>query len=181
MTNAKNVVRLAAFLAVGIVGGWGGAQAQSRAVGYVLPMDVALEGALEAVQTCNANGYAVTASVVDVSGNQQVVLRGDRATVHTKDTAYRKAYTVITMGPIFQFDRTSRFVELLAKYPPIAAQSLATTPNVTALAGGVAIKVGDEIVGGIGIGGSPGGDKDEVCAQAGVVKIQKRLAAVVTR
>jgi hypothetical protein len=36
-------------------------------------------------------------------------------------------------------------------------------------------KAGDEVIGGIGVGGAPGGDKDEVCAQAGLEKISARL------
>jgi uncharacterized protein GlcG (DUF336 family) len=35
--------------------------------------------------------------------------------------------------------------------------------------------VGDEVIGGIGVGGAPGGDKDEACAQAGLDKIKERL------
>jgi uncharacterized protein GlcG (DUF336 family) len=138
-------------------------------------MNLALQGALEAVQTCAAKGYDVTATVVDVAGTPQVVLRGDHATIHTKDTAYRKAYTIVTMGLIFHLVVTSQFLDTLAKYPPLAAQGLAATPNVLALPGGAAIKVRDEIVAGIGVGGSPGGDKDEACAKAGVAKIQASL------
>jgi uncharacterized protein GlcG (DUF336 family) len=104
------------------------------------------------VNTCATNGYAVTAIVVDVSGTPQVLLRGDHATIHTKDSAYKKAYTIVTMGPIFHLDYTSQFFALLSKYPPLAAQSLASTWNVTALPGGAAIKSGDEIVAGIGVG-----------------------------
>ena len=37
------------------------------------------------------------------------------------------------------------------------------------------IKSGDDVVGAIGVGGAPGGDKDEVCAQAAVAKIADRL------
>ena len=43
------------------------------------------------------------------------------------------------------------------------------------VAGGVVIKSGDEVIGAIGVGGAPGGDKDEVCAQAAVAKIANRL------
>lgn len=151
------------------------AQAQVSRSGYFLPMELALEAAQEAVRSCAASGYAVTATVVDVAGTPQVVLRGDHATIHTKDSSYRKAYTVVTMGPIFHVDLTSGFLEVLSKYPPLAAQALASTPNVTALPGGAAFKLGDEIVGGIGVGGSPGGDKDEACAKAGVAKVQARV------
>ena len=45
------------------------------------------------------------------------------------------------------------------------------------LPGGVAIKVGDEIVAALGVSGSPGGDKDEACAQAGIASIKDDLAA----
>ena len=151
------------------------ANAQVSQSGYVLPLNLAMEAALEAVRTCSANGYAVTATVVDVAGTPQAVLRGDNATIHTKDSSYRKAYTIITMGPIWHFGVTSQFLEVLSKYPPLAAQALSSTPNVTALPGGAAIEVHGEIVAGVGVGGSPGGDKDEVCAKAGVAKIQDKL------
>ena len=149
--------------------------AQVNISGHTLPLSTALIAAQTAVDTCKANGYDVTATVVDVSGTPQVVLRGDHATIHTKDSSFRKAYTVVTMGPIFHVDTTSAWVGVLNKYPPLLAQSLAGTPNVTALPGGVAFKIGDETIAGIGVGGSPGGDKDEVCAQAGVAKVASLL------
>jgi uncharacterized protein GlcG (DUF336 family) len=43
------------------------------------------------------------------------------------------------------------------------------------VAGGVVIKSSDEVIGAVGVGGAPGGDKDEVCAQAAVAKITDRL------
>jgi uncharacterized protein GlcG (DUF336 family) len=150
--------------------------AQVSISGRHLPLPLALEAAQEAVNACQANGYDVTATVVDIAGVPQVVLRTDHATVHTKDSSYRKAYTIVTMGPIFHVDKTSAWVDFLSKYPPLAGQALANTPNVTALPGGAAFKVGDEIIAGLGVGGSPGGDKDEVCAKAGVAKVQGRLS-----
>jgi uncharacterized protein GlcG (DUF336 family) len=151
------------------------AQAQVSVSGKTLPLSTAIIAAQTAVDTCKENGYDVTATVVDVSGTPQVVLRGDHAVIHTKDSSFRKAYTVVTMGPIFHVDTTSGYIGVLSKYPPLLAQSLASTPNVTALPGGVAFKVGDETIAGLGVGGSPGGDKDEVCAQAGVAKVAELL------
>jgi uncharacterized protein GlcG (DUF336 family) len=151
------------------------ASGQVSKIGYVLPVELALDAANEALSVCSTKGYDVTATVVDVAGTPQVVLRGDHAAIHTKDSAFRKAYTIVTMGPIFHLEVTSQFLALLEKYPPLAAQSLASTPNVSALPGGAAIIVRGEIVAGLGVGGSPGGDKDEDCAKAGVVKIQGRL------
>jgi uncharacterized protein GlcG (DUF336 family) len=64
---------------------------------------------------------------------------------------------------------------MLSKFLPFAAQALANTSNVAVLPGGVAFKVDDEIIRGIGVGGSPGGDKDEACAKAGVAKVRDLL------
>lgn len=151
------------------------ASAQVSKSGYVLSLDLAIEAAREAVNVCAGKGYDVTATLVDVAGTPQVVLRGDHATIHTRDTSFRKAYTVVTMGPIFHFVRLGQFLAILDKYPPLAAQSLVATPNVSALPGAVAIESHGEIVAGLGVGGSPGGDKDEECAQAGWLKIQDKL------
>jgi uncharacterized protein GlcG (DUF336 family) len=167
---------LFAFSAAGLLLFFGtAARAQVSISGRHLPLSLALEAAQEAVHTCAANGYDVTATVVDIAGVPQVVLRADHATVHTKDSSYHKAYTIITMGPIFHVDTTSAWIGVLSKYPAIPAQALANTPNVTALPGGAAFKIGNEIIAGLGVGGSPGGDKDEVCARAGVAKVQGRL------
>jgi uncharacterized protein GlcG (DUF336 family) len=114
-------------------------------------------------------------SVVNVSGDEIVHLKGDHSTIHTKDSAFRKAYTAVTMGPIFNFEKTSAFVELVAKYPGGAGVSLASLPNITALPGGVAIKRGDEVVAALGVGGSPGGEKDEACASAAVATIAAKI------
>ncbi|WP_081075363.1 GlcG/HbpS family heme-binding protein [Burkholderia anthina] len=140
---------------------------------YVLPLDIALEAAREAVRTCESHGYSVTATVVDMSGVPQVVLRGDGSTVHTGESSFRKAFTVVTLGPEFHFDASSGFFEM-AKTSPYAPQ-LATVHNVIALPGAVSFKVNGEMVGALGVGGAPGGDKDEVCARAGVEKVSSRL------
>jgi len=140
---------------------------------YTLPLDVALDAAKEAVRVCAEKHYWVTATVLDMDGAPQVVLRGDNSTVHTAESSLRKAFTVVTLGPEFGFDRSSGFFELM-KTSPYAPQ-LATVHNVMALPGAVAFKVNGEMVGALGVGGAPGGDKDEVCAAAGVAKVAERL------
>ena len=69
------------------------AQAQVSISSKTLPLNIAIIAAQTAVDTCKANGYDVTATVVDVAGTPQVVLRGDHAVIHTKDSSFRKAYT----------------------------------------------------------------------------------------
>ncbi len=39
----------------------------------------------------------------------------------------------------------------------------------------VPLRAGDEVIGAIGVGGAPGGDRDEACAQAGINRIADRL------
>lgn len=140
---------------------------------YTLPLRTAIEAAQEAIRVCEEKHYWVTATVVDMDGIPQVVMRGDHATVHTGESSFRKAFTVVTLGPEFGFDRSSGFFEL-AKTNPFAPQ-LATVHNVMALPGAVAFKANGEMVGALGIGGAPGGDKDEVCAAAGVAKVADQL------
>ena len=152
------------------------ADAQVAESGYSLPLSLAVEAATEAIRSCEAHGYAVSASVVDTSGVVKVQLKGDHSTIHTQDTSFRKAYTLVTFGPIFNLDTSTQIAEL-AKNPAGPGPALMSIPNVLALAGGVAIKRNNEIVATLGVGGSPGGAKDEACAEAGVAKIRDRVEA----
>ena len=114
--------------------------------------------------------------IESTSGVVKVQLKGDHSTVHTQDTSFRKAYTLVTFGPIFNLDTNSQIAEL-AKNPAGPGPALTSIPNILALAGGVAIKRNNEIVAALGVGGAPGGAKDEACAEAGVAKIHDRVEA----
>ena len=140
---------------------------------YALPFNLALEAATEAVRVCAQRGYKVSATVVDMDGVPQVALRGDGATIHTGESSFEKAYTVVTVGPIFAFDTSSQFFDLTRTSP--YAPRLATVRNIMALPGAVAFKSKGAIVAALGVGGAPGGDKDEACAQAGVAKVADQL------
>jgi uncharacterized protein GlcG (DUF336 family) len=93
------------------------ATAQVGISGYSLPLNLANEAAIEAVRICEASGYAVSVAVVDASGLVKVQLKGDHSTVHTKDTSFRKAYTLATMGPILGFGSGSEFADFLRSNP----------------------------------------------------------------
>jgi hypothetical protein len=54
---------------------------------YVLPLRIATEAAQEAIRICEDKQYWVTATVVDMDGVVQVVMRGDNATVHTGESS----------------------------------------------------------------------------------------------
>jgi uncharacterized protein GlcG (DUF336 family) len=110
---------------------------------------------------------------VNQSGETLVAIKGDHSAVHTKDSSFRKAYTQVSLGPIAGFDTMLAYVEKARGNP--AAAALATLPNVILLPGAVAVKVKGEIVAAIGVGGAPGGEKDEACATAGLAAIAERL------
>ena len=48
-------------------------------------------------------------------------------------------------------------------------------PGLVGVGGGVPIHAGNEVIGGVGVSGAPGGEKDEVCANAGLAKVEAAL------
>lgn len=166
------VARLSVLLALAPAAASEQVQAHDR----TLPLDLAVDAALAAVNACAARGWPVTATVVDVEGVVRVQLKGDRSTIHTRDSSYRKAYTQVTLGPVFGFDRLSEGVAKFRASPNGAA--LASLPDILFLDGAVAVKTGGETIAALGVGGAPGGDKDEACAAAGLARIADRLPAL---
>src|SRR5579859_7414618 len=112
-----------------------------------LPYDVALTIAKGAVEACAAKGYAESAVVVNRDGETVVSIRGDNAAPHTVENARRKAYTAMSFRT-----PTSEYAKRFADNNPVVRQQV-TLPNVIAIPGGLPIKVGDEVVGGIGASG----------------------------
>jgi len=147
---------------------------QNNAHAAGLPLNLAVEAANETVKSCEASGYNVSVAVVDMYGQAIVQLKGDKSTPHTKETAYRKAYTVITIGPNYKLETSTQVAALMSKNSAFY-EAFLTVPNITPLPGAVAVKVNGEMIAAIGVSGAPGGDKDEACAQAGILKISDRL------
>ena len=48
--------------------------------------------------------------------------------------------------------------------------------GVIAAQGALPIKLGDEVIGAVGVSGAPGGDKDEACSKAGIDKVAAELS-----
>jgi len=136
-------------------------------VHHDLPYAVALIIAQEAVASCAAKGYAESAVVVDRDGETIVAIRGDNAGPHTMENARRKAYTALS----FRLS-TTEYAKRFADNNPVVRQQV-TLPNVIAIPGGLPIKAGNEVVGGVGASGSPG--VDEPCVQAGLDKAADQL------
>ena len=172
MTMSRHVFRSCAAL-VGLFYA-SAATAQGLIAEHRLAAVLANEAVAEAVAACVKNGYAVTAIVVDIDGVRQAVLRGDGAPVHTLDSAYAKAYTAASLAPVRKEDSTKAIFERLSKNPSTTA-SLGNLPNVTFTPGGVTIMAAGKPIGGIGVGGAPGGNFDDECARAALDKIKDRM------
>ncbi|MDD2760718.1 MAG: heme-binding protein [Methylomonas sp.] len=141
---------------------------------YTLPLTLAVEAASETVRSCEALGYNVSVAFVDMFGQPKVQLKSDKSTPHTFETAFRKAYTIVTFGPNYHLETSGQVADLMSKNPAFY-NAVLTIPNVTPLPGAIAIKVQGNIIGAIGVSGAPGGEKDEACAKAGIDKITSRL------
>jgi uncharacterized protein GlcG (DUF336 family) len=171
MTMARNLFRLCALVCLL---GTGPASAQGLIAEQRLRAELANEAVALAVAACAKNGYAVTAIVVDIDGVRQAVLRGNGAPVHTLDSAYAKAYTAASLAPVRKEDSTKAIFERISKNPSTTA-SLGNLPNVTFTPGGVTIIAGGKPIGGIGVGGAPGGNFDDECARDALDKIKDRM------
>lgn len=134
-----------------------------------LSLATALAIATTAADTCKAQGNRVSVTVVGRDGQVIVVLRGDNASPHTVENSRRKAYTAST----FRIS-SGDFAKRVKDNPTTGLVHLS---GVIAAQGALPIKVGDDVAGAVGVSGSPGGDKDEVCAKAGLDKAGLDTAA----
>jgi uncharacterized protein GlcG (DUF336 family) len=132
-----------------------------------LSAKLAMEAVTAALESCVAEGYRVSVAIVDRTGLVRATLRGDGSGPHTHESAIRKAYTSATMGALTG--------ELATRIQDPNLATLKDIPGVLFLAGGVPIRAGEELIGGIGVAGAPGGNFDEACGNAGIAAIQDRL------
>ncbi len=131
--------------------------------------NLALEAAQTALAVCQANGYKVGVSVVDSAGVLRVLLASDGALQRAVESGNGKAFTAIT------YRTSSAEVARKAEADPTLAAKLSADPKQRARAGALPLIAGNEVIGAIGVGGAPGGEKDEACAAAGLDKIKDRL------
>ena len=161
-TRLVTVLTLAACLATPL------AQAQAVRSERNISLELANQIAAGAVAACSANGYNVAATVVDRAGTVRVVQRADNAGPHTLASSQAKAYTSASAK-----NSTQAMMEGAQKNP--AAANLVYLPGFLLLGGGVPIKVGNDVIGEVGVGGAPGGHLDEQCAVADIDKVKDLL------
>ena len=135
-----------------------------------LKPEVALQMAQAAMESCQDQGFQVGVTVVDKSGIPQVFLRHRYAGTHVYETSYRKAWTTVS----FRTNTTDLAGTTQAGMPASGIRELSLA---LPLGGGMMVQDGDgALVAGIGVSGAPGGDADDLCAQAGIDAIADDIA-----
>jgi uncharacterized protein GlcG (DUF336 family) len=94
------------------------------------------------------------------------MLHDDGAGLSTNEGSDRKAYTAASFK-----QPSAAFVKRLQDRPDTVGSRHYT--RILALAGGLPIKIGNDVIGAVGVSGTPG--KDDVCAQAGIDKVADQL------
>jgi uncharacterized protein GlcG (DUF336 family) len=127
-----------------------------------LSLATALTIATAASDRCKGQGYTVSVAVVGREAQIIVQLRGDRSPPHSIENSYRRAYTALT------YRQPTANVENRVRADP--ADPLVHLDHIMPARGGLPIVVGGDTIGAVAVSGSPGGEKDEACAQAGLDK-----------
>ncbi len=130
-------------------------------------LQLSLEAAQGAIATCAArDGQKIGVTVVDSAGVLKVVLASDGTSARGVLSSTNKALTALAFA-----GATSELGEK-AKADADFAAKVAANPSYNVRPGGLLIKVGNDVIGAIGVGG---GKTDEACAFAGLAKVQNRL------
>lgn len=145
-----------------------GAAAESTARGPSLAL--ALEAAQTAIAVCRSKGYRIGVSVIDSSGEARAMITADGADGSHVFVAMRKALTALA----FEVP-SAKAADLVTGDKALLSR---VKPNMFIMGGALPIMVNHETIGAIGVSGAAGvpfGHQDEVCAAAGLRKIQNRL------
>jgi uncharacterized protein GlcG (DUF336 family) len=150
-----------------------------------VPAEIAATLVHEAVLKCRADGYKVTAKVVDASNAQKAFLRDDGAGAVTTEIAQMKINSVLLTGlpsgspsnvaasappPASAGTSQRRILAAMVSFDPAGGLTVALP-----FEGAIPIKVGNELLGVLAVSGAPGGDKDVACANAALAKVADKL------
>jgi uncharacterized protein GlcG (DUF336 family) len=116
------------------------------------------------LDACHKEGRSAVVAVVDRAGNLIALQRDNNVGPHNTDAAQRKAFTALS---------TKTATRLLATNARANADSnnLNTVHDLLLIGGGVPLKVGNDVIGAIGVGGSGGAIQDENCALKAIAKV----------
>jgi uncharacterized protein GlcG (DUF336 family) len=164
--SRNRFVVITAVLVVSLVASSSTARSQSQGLLTLkaISLDMAQAMVQAAIAKCRADNYRISVHVLDGDGQVKASARDDGSSEVNYDVS-RKAYTALT------YKRPSADME--KAWATMSPGRI--IPGTFGVAGGLPVKVGDDTLGAIGVGGAPGGDKDEACATAGLAKVADQL------
>ncbi|MCW8900754.1 MAG: heme-binding protein [Gammaproteobacteria bacterium] len=130
-----------------------------------MKMETALRIAQAAIKACRKEGIQIGVTVVDRSGQVQVVLRDVLAMDITLPISKQKAHTAMAFNAALS-TMEDRFTK------PFSVPKI---DGLVMSAGGIPVNIGGSILGGIGVSGAPSGEIDEKCATAGLNAVREDL------
>lgn len=137
---------------------------------HELSLDMAEKIARVGIDTCRKMGFHTTMVVIDSGGTMKAFLRDDKTGPHTVTLAQDKAFTALTLAS--RFATSGAFAT--ARNSTLGSP-MSNIRGVTGVAGGVPIKYRGETIGAVASSGAVGGDKDELCSQAGIDAVADQL------
>ena len=137
-------------------------------------VELAVEAARAALAEGQTRGYGIAVAVVDRAGHLLVLLRDDRGGPHLIESAQRKAYTAASSK-----NHTTVLSQAIDARSGVPDPHLVYLDSVLMVGGGVPILSDGEVIGAIGVGGSPGSVHDEECAMAGIRHIEAALTPTI--
>jgi uncharacterized protein GlcG (DUF336 family) len=135
---------------------------------HSIPIEMAKTMANVTQATCAEMGYSVSVHVVDTAGDTLVAYRGEDSGVHTFVNSFRKAYSAMT------FRRPSAVFGERWTNGEVGAQLQLMLPDMAGQQGGFPVRLGDEVIGGIGVSGA-GMGADSTCAEAGMAAVADQI------
>lgn len=138
------------------------ATAQELPTSPYLPLAMATDAASAALDACAAEGHDVSVAIVARDGATKVLLKADNSGPHTASSATGKAFASTGLGR-----DTASLAEFISGNPQNNGLRDMDSRMVIQ-AGGLPIRIGGALVGGIGVGGAPSGAIDADCARVGL-------------
>jgi len=126
--------------------------------------DLAAAACEAAVKHARALGIRINVAVCDASGVLLAFRRMHGAFLHSIDIAIDKAYTAASFG-----FPTSQWLGILQQEEALRI-GLPLRPRLIVFGGGLPVRLGEALIGGIGVSGGSA-EQDEECARAGLEAI----------
>ncbi len=137
---------------------------------HEISLDLAEKIARAGIEACRKMGFHTTMVVIDSGGTMKAFLRDDKTGPHTVTLAQDKAFTALTLASRFATSGTFATARNSTLGSPMT-----NIKGVVGVAGGVPVKYHGDVIGAVASSGAVGGDKDELCSQAGIDAVADQL------